>query len=1788
MPRRLRHFGFVPLLLAAAEVGSGQVCDPAWLPGSGFPGIDNDGEVLSLCVLDPDGRGPQPGVLVVGGHINRAGSAAARGVAMWDGFSWAELGAETAAEGNVYSLAAVDPDGDGPAPPEIVAGGEWSANNVVIRRWDGASWSDMASTASGNQTVYALAEFDPDGDGPLPGSLIAAGRFSELGAGPLGSIARWDGAAWQPLGSGLDGPAVYVNALTVFDADGPGPVLPVLIAAGTFTTAGGKPAASIAAWNGENWSPLDTGIDGNVYALAVHDPDGPCGAAPPILVAAGDFRLPEDFAVKNVAQWNGTNWSGIGTTLFAEVLSACSFDEDGDGPLPSQLLISGTNIDKGIDAITRWDGSQWVDYGFGPGGAYIAAMIQIDPDGDGPRNPGLVVGGSFFTAGEAAVSQVALRTGSQWSSLGRGTNGGVYAAVLYDPDGPGAQAAMLAGAGRFSCIGGAQAQQIALWDGISWTALGSGLTADGYQPNAYAVTVYDPDGPGLAPATLIAGGNFTYAGGAPANCIASWDGASWQPLGTGVSNTVTALQVYDADGAGPGLPRLIAGGVFTHAGGVPASNIAQWNGSSWQPMGAGANQVVEALTAFDSDGPGPVQPWLVAGGQFTMIGGVPAGRIARWNGGSWALLGGGAPNARVSALGTFDPDGAGPLAEDLIVGGDFTSLGSVSARGIGRWAANQWFALGSGVDGPVVAFGTFDADGAGPQAARLIVCGGFQSAGGVPTGSVAEWDGATWQALGTGTVGYASVALPFDPDGSGPALARLFIGNLIGAGGQLTAGYALWGRDTALWGVAGAGSWASNTNWACGAAPTRFDRVTIDAAAAGYSPGAVQIVLPTGVDPLEVRGITARTDSVTLDLSGRSLLLGSGAAGPDDPGILVDAAGAEPLVLSVRNSLAGSQADAIASAVSIAAHSGPSAALNELSIDDTGARLVVSGPVSVGRAFGEGRLTVRNEAEAVVHGGLTVGERPGSTGLVRVLGAGATLAHSDAGGTVDIGLAGSGEFRIGGNGPGEPGAQAYSLAPLASLSIGTGNGAAGAAAVIGPGSSWTVQSEDFFIGYSGSAVLRVEAGAAMTTSTDDELAIAANAASSGLAVVTDPGSTWIENTIPLVVNSGGALQVNNGGLFTGPGVEINAGGLLAGNSVVNITLADGVVRNVGAIAPSSGAEDASGVGTLSILGDLVMCDVVCSPPGACCTISGCADTTGQACFDVGGVFHPGKTCATCPCADPDGLTHPQTGSLLIDLASASSRDQLTVSQGATLAGSLVVSNLNPAYVPSVGDTLPFLSAGSMTGAFGVALMPALPGGRFLIPAYTYEARSPGVSLYCASLSSDIDLGPSASTPVAGVPAGAVLADFDGDGDLDLAVSIPDPTNPGTSPGSVVILRNAGNTGPGGSWAGFTQAPSVTITVGVDPRGIAAGRFNADNAVDLAVTNFADGTVKVLTNLNDGTGQLSVTQTIAVGAGPVAVAAADLRNLGTADLAVANKLSNSVSVLNNTGAGAFALNATLGAGAAPVDIKAARLDADALPDLVTANSGDGTVGTYVQTPSGFALSTPHFYFAGEEPTSIEPGQIDNGKDMDVVVTNTGGGSMTFLMGDGAGGFQPGAQVPAGTAPTSVALADLDGDGDRDLAVVTLDASSQSVIRVFRNDLTGDQLSFTDIGDQFAGADPRLVRAGDVDANGRADLVAVNAGLGAARGTAALDRGGAPGRGAKPTRGVQPNITAALSRPPCPADLSGDRAVGTADLVLLLAHFGQSVLPGSGGDLTNDGFVNTGDLVLLLAAFGHACG
>lgn len=513
-------------------------------------------------------------------------------------------------------------------------------------------------------------------------------------SGATGGASDPDDVYWEDHGFGFQGTNGVVYGLVVYNGQ--------LIVGGSFSHAGNTPANNVAAWNGSSWTSLGSGINSSVFALAVYDGK---------LIAGGYFSTAGGLDAHGIAAWDGNSWLALG--------SGMGGTSPGSYPLVRSLTIFDGKLIAGGDFITAggvsasriavWDGSAWSALGSGIGGTNVQVSALTVYDGK------LIVGGYFETAGGVTVNNIAAWDGSSWSSLGTGTEGDanasptVYALTTYDNK-------LIAGGG-FIAVGGVSASRIAAWDGSSWSALGSGMEGIINITFVHSLIVYDYK--------LVAGGTFHEAGGVSSNAIAAWNGSSWTSMNSEYVylQGVSALAIFDGE--------LIAGGAFTSVDNVDAYNIASWDAVSWSPLCLGINGWVYALSVFDDK--------LIVGGEFTVIGGVPANGIAAWDGNSWLALGSGM-DYRVSALAVY--------GGKLIAGGNFSVAGGVSANMIAAWDGAQWSALGSGMNGVVHSLAVYDG--------KLIAGGNFFEAGGNFANYVAFWNGSSWSPLGSGLNGYVT------------------------------------------------------------------------------------------------------------------------------------------------------------------------------------------------------------------------------------------------------------------------------------------------------------------------------------------------------------------------------------------------------------------------------------------------------------------------------------------------------------------------------------------------------------------------------------------------------------------------------------------------------------------------------------------------------------------------------------------------------------------------------------------------------------------------------------------------------------------------------------------------------------------------------------------------------------------------------------------------------------------------------------------------------------------------
>ena len=261
----------------------------------------------------------------------------------------------------------------------------------------------------------------------------------------------------------------------------------------------------------------------------------------------------------------------------------------------------------------------------------------------------------------------------------------------------------------------------------------------------------------------------------------------------------------------------------------------------------------------------------------------------------------------------------------------------------------------------------------------------------------------------------------------------------------------------------------------------------------------------------------------------------------------------------------------------------------------------------------------------------------------------------------------------------------------------------------------------------------------------------------------------------------------------------------------------------------------------------------------------------------------------------------------------------------------------------------------------------------------------------------------------------------------------------------------------------------------------------------------------------GSTNLFPSTTYPAGKGPVAIVAADIRNIGEIDLAAVNELDNTVSILLNDGGGAGTFTAATGS---PISLGTARAIAPAIapqiasavftssgfhdllitdPDtnavllLTAAKAGDGTFNAPISIP------------VGNGPSSVVTGDFNGDGNQDFIVTNFSDNTFSVFLGKGDGTFTQLAGSPFALQtnvqdPIAMAVADFNGDGKLDLAIVnqkTIQTPpiTQGNVVVFEGNGDGTFTPFS-TNPIVVGQLPVAIATGDLDTNGSADLAVVN--------------------------------------------------------------------------------------------------
>jgi glucose/arabinose dehydrogenase len=344
------------------------------------------------------------------------------------------------------------------------------------------------------------------------------------------------------------------------------------------------------------WKPISTGTNGIVETIANSITD--------IIYVGGTFSTAGNLSISNLASINTVNeWEAFSNGSNGSIYS---IDIAPDGTIYAAgdfTTIGGVSANN----IAKWNGSSWSSLGTGTNGPVL--RIKCSETG------ALFVGGVFSTAGGITVNNITKWENNTWSALVdnatnvSGTNNEIRS-LAFDENNN------LYVGGNFDTAGGVSAARIARWNGINWSALGSGTS--GFVQAIESIGDY-----------LYVGGNFSIAGDKTVNRIARFNknNASWESLGNGLSGNVNAIT---------------SNGIYTYVGGSFSTasdddnvdkivnNIARWSADTgWEALGpntsVGVNIRVNSLKFTKNN------TELIVGGNFNTAGNINTNNIAIWS-----------------------------------------------------------------------------------------------------------------------------------------------------------------------------------------------------------------------------------------------------------------------------------------------------------------------------------------------------------------------------------------------------------------------------------------------------------------------------------------------------------------------------------------------------------------------------------------------------------------------------------------------------------------------------------------------------------------------------------------------------------------------------------------------------------------------------------------------------------------------------------------------------------------------------------------------------------------------------------------------------------------------------------------------------------------------------------------------------------------------------------------------------------------------------------------------------
>jgi len=299
---------------------------------------------------------------------------------------------------------------------------------------------------------------------------------------------------------------------------------------------------------------------------------------------------------------------------------------------------------------------------------------------------------------------------------------------------------------------------------------------------------------------------------------------------------------------------------------------------------------------------------------------------------------------------------------------------------------------------------------------------------------------------------------------------------------------------------------------------------------------------------------------------------------------------------------------------------------------------------------------------------------------------------------------------------------------------------------------------------------------------------------------------------------------------------------------------------------------------------------------------------------------------------------------------------------------------------------------------------------------------------------------------------------------------------------------------------FYSRNRVAYNNGAGASFAATGDLNGDGLPDVVVVNTIANNVSVL--LAKGGGSFQPPVNYGVGNSPADVAVADAIGIGSPQLLVTNKTDNTVSILVNNGSGIFTSPLPLlftGAGSAPEGIAVADVNGDGLRDVVVADSGSSNVTVFLG--AGLGAFTPGTNFTTStnpatittNPSAVGIADFNGDGKPDLVTTNNFNNTVSILLGNGNGTFQPPVSINMNASPTSscihpdaLVIADFNGDSKSDVAVACTNSGNVSILLGNGDGTFQPPVTYTTLTGS-AGAKPESIAAADFDGKNGVDLV-----------------------------------------------------------------------------------------------------